>query len=125
VAGTVRPEGTIRGPEALKLVRYWYDIGIAWRSIGLGSRAVAQPVTYGRAEGARSREWSPRREESKRPFRESVPLLAAKHACPRPANRSGDCHRASSPSFSQKVPVGPSLPMVAMRTMTAAPISTG
>ena len=34
-------------------------------------------------------------------------------------------HQASSPSPSWKVPVGPSLPMVAMRTMTSAPFSTG
>ena len=34
-------------------------------------------------------------------------------------------YQASSPSPSWKVPVGPSLPMVAMRTMTSAPSSTG
>ncbi len=34
-------------------------------------------------------------------------------------------YQASSPPFSRKVPVGPSMPMVAMRTMTSAPFSTG
>jgi hypothetical protein len=50
---------------------------------------------------------------------------------PQPArSRSGPMGRpgryqASSPPVSWKVPVGPSLPIVAMRTMTSAPSATG
>jgi hypothetical protein len=42
-----------------------------------------------------------------------------------PKATNGGHHQASSPSFSQKVPVALSSPMIAMRKTTSAPFSTG
>ncbi len=61
----------------------------------------------------------------------AVALITPLHAGEQDGSASGAApiygsgHQASSPSSSWKVPVGPSLPIVAIRTMFRALISTG